>query len=283
MEILQLKYFQEAAKSENISHTAKKFMVPPSSVSSSIKKLESELGITLFDRGANCLKLNENGKTFLRAVDKCEEELKKAKIEMFNHMQMPTGEIRLLMLTNRSRVTDAIMKFKSEYPRVTFSISHDDYADYKNYNKFDIIISDRIIDADYFERLDFVSEEIYLAVRKDSALSDLNTVNIKNLRDEKFISMPKGRSIRDCLDNLFKKTEYQPNIAIECDDPHFICKYLEMGLGVTLFPLVSWKEQINENIKLLKINDGLYRHSYMYVNRSCSKIVKLFADKLAII
>mgnify|MGYP002513475198 CR=1 FL=1 len=69
MEFLQLKYFQHAARSENFSHTATAFMVPPSSVSVSIKKLESELGVPLFDRTANKLSLNENGKLFLKTAD----------------------------------------------------------------------------------------------------------------------------------------------------------------------------------------------------------------------
>ena len=42
MELLQLKYFYESAKNENFSKTAEMFMVPTSSVSASIKRLEKE-------------------------------------------------------------------------------------------------------------------------------------------------------------------------------------------------------------------------------------------------
>ena len=49
MEILQLKYFCDSAVTGNFSATAKKFMVPPSAVSQSIKRLENELGTTLFE------------------------------------------------------------------------------------------------------------------------------------------------------------------------------------------------------------------------------------------
>ena len=53
MELLQLRYFYESADNENFSRTADKYMVPPSSVSMSIKKLENELGCELFERSAN--------------------------------------------------------------------------------------------------------------------------------------------------------------------------------------------------------------------------------------
>ena len=43
MELLQLMYFCDAAETENFSRTAKKYHVPPSDISQSIKRLELEL------------------------------------------------------------------------------------------------------------------------------------------------------------------------------------------------------------------------------------------------
>ena len=57
MEFLQLRYFYESAKSESIAKTAKSFMVPASSVSAAIKRLEEELGCALFERTANRIRL----------------------------------------------------------------------------------------------------------------------------------------------------------------------------------------------------------------------------------
>ena len=47
MELLQLKYFKDAAELENFSKAAKKNMVPQPSISYAIKKLEDELGVLL--------------------------------------------------------------------------------------------------------------------------------------------------------------------------------------------------------------------------------------------
>ena len=67
MELLQLKYFIDASETQNFSETAKKFYVPPSAVSQSIKRLESELNVKLFSRRANKIQLNENGILFAYA------------------------------------------------------------------------------------------------------------------------------------------------------------------------------------------------------------------------
>ena len=47
MELLQLRYFYESAKHENFAKTAEKYMVPASSISASVKRLEDELGCKL--------------------------------------------------------------------------------------------------------------------------------------------------------------------------------------------------------------------------------------------
>ena len=64
MELLQLKYFCDAAKNLNFSKTARKYTVPPSNISQSIKRLEKSLGYPLFLRHANKIILTERGKRF---------------------------------------------------------------------------------------------------------------------------------------------------------------------------------------------------------------------------
>ena len=61
MEILQLRYFFESARNQSFAKTAEKYMVPLTSVSASIKRLEKELNCTLFNRHSNHVSLSENG------------------------------------------------------------------------------------------------------------------------------------------------------------------------------------------------------------------------------
>ena len=64
MELLQMKYFYDTANSGSFTKTAEKYMVPTSSVSAAVKRLEKELGCELFDRSANKITLNDEGKSF---------------------------------------------------------------------------------------------------------------------------------------------------------------------------------------------------------------------------
>ena len=280
MELLQLKYFSHAAKTENFSHTAQHFMVPTPSVSISIKKLENEIGVKLFDRTANRVKINEYGKILLKAVVNSERLLKMAKAEIFDLSQTPFGEIKLLILTNRQKVTETISEFKAKYPLISLNIRHQWQEGLLNMNDYDIIVTNQILSTDYFDQNFWLSEEIALAVHMGNPLSQKSYVTANELQYEKIISMHKGSSLRECMDTFFEQNKITPNIAIECDDPQYIRRYLTMGLGVTFFPAISWKDQISKDIRLLRVQNGLYRNSYIYTNKFASSIAHSFAQML---
>ena len=69
MELLQLRYFRTAEQLENFTKTADQYMIPQSAVSTTIRKLEQELGCSLFNRQGKKICLNEQGKLFLEKVD----------------------------------------------------------------------------------------------------------------------------------------------------------------------------------------------------------------------
>lgn len=280
MEITQLTYFKRAAETENFSHVAQEFLVPTSSVSASVKKLETELGIKLFERSSNKIKLNEYGRIFLSALQETDDIIKKARADMLNLSGTPSGEIRLLILTNRRRVTETIAQFKIKYPGISFSIKHQNQTEHTGYNEYDIVISDRHINSDRFDSKLWTREEILLAVHKSNPLSEKNFVTLKDLKNEKFICMPKNSSIRDLMDNFFEGEGITADIAIECDDPQYLRKYVEIGLGVTFFPSVSWGRQISDSVSLVRINKGIYRDTYIHTAKNAPDGVKLFSMEM---
>ena len=165
-------------------------------------------------------------------------------------------------------------------PKILFNIKHQGMISPSHINDYDLIVTDMNIESDYFFKHFWFREELFLATHKDSRLAKKTHVSSAELNDEKFICMPKGSSLRRCADTYFEQKKLNPDIIIECDDPQYIRNYLNMGLGVTIFPEISWKNQISDDIALLKIDDGLYRDSYIYINKSSSNAVGLFSQML---
>ena len=69
MELRQLEYFQMASRLKNITRAAERLNVSQPNITVAIKKLESELGIKLFDRSQKQLSLTPEGHIFLNRIE----------------------------------------------------------------------------------------------------------------------------------------------------------------------------------------------------------------------
>ena len=69
MELLQFRYFLEAARYENLTRAADELHIAQPALSQSIMRLENELGVKLFDRRNHHVYLNDQGKLFKEAAD----------------------------------------------------------------------------------------------------------------------------------------------------------------------------------------------------------------------
>lgn len=259
MDLLQLTYFCHAAQTENFSKTAEAFYVPPTSVSQTVKRLEKELGARLFDREANKLALNETGALFYEKVRLALSAIEEGKRSVQNANASDAGTIKILAYTCRRIVTQTVETFKTVFPRVTFIIHHGK----GNANgDYDFIVGDREFPSRLSQKCLLLSEKIVLACHKTHPLAN-KKITAKALSDEEFISMSAGNSLHAVLTDIAKREGFAPKIAIQSDDPFYVRKYLDEGLGVALVPEISWRGAFSENI-LLKALDGYTRDTYVF-------------------
>lgn len=281
MELLQLRYFADAAKTENFSHTAKKNMVPQSTISQTIKKLELELGVSLFERNGNKVILNENGKLFQKGVECSLRELDDAKRALADNTDETNGNISLIIKTNRRFVTECISDFKNLYPNVNFALYHEYFG--ADYDKFDMWIDDKTAELKNINKELLVTENILLAVSNNHHLANRKSINLGELANERFISMPTNSSLHKTLIKICNKRGFEPLIAIQCDDPFYIRKYVAMNLGIALFPEFSWRDMFDNNVSFLRIgNEEIKRDTYVYwkASKYISNASRRFRDYL---
>lgn len=280
MELLQLRYFCSAAKSENFSKTAAEFMVPQSTVSQTIKKLENELGLPLFDRRGNRVYLNESGRLFYGTVGRCLTEIDAARSNLCEMAAGSMGSITILIKTDRRFVAECIAQYKEKHPGIRFTVHHRTPPEPCH---FDMIVDDREIAHPHMERYSLMRESILIGLAKNHPLAQKESLTFADITDQPFISMPSGSSLYRVLENLFLPKGKAPKIDIYCDDPYFIRKYMELKLGIALWPTISWLETEHNNIKLIPFAEGgLQREIFLFTDRhDCMTVAaKGFAEYL---
>jgi len=263
MELLQLKYFCDAAVSENFSMTAKKFNVPPSNISQSIKRLENEIAAPLFNRRANKIVLNETGKVFYKKISRALALLSDAVTEAKDEAE--SGRIKICINFNRRVVMEAAEKYRREYPNIEIITSH--FTDPMQ-DDFDIIIDGpgaHVFD-EYDKRL-MISEDIMLAVIKGSKYADAEEISVSSLSGEAFVTMNEKTSLYALTNSICADFGFKPKIAVQSDDPFYVRKCIEAGLGISFVPSFSWKGQFSDNIVLKRIS-GYIRETYIYTDKN---------------
>lgn len=256
MEFLQLVYFCSAAETENFAETARKFDVPPASISQSIKRLEKDIGVELFDRTKSGVKLNEFGRIWYNSSKTSLAALEDAKKKI--HQEELKGTVRLLVLTNRFLVNDAIGSFLQKHKEVHFIV---DYYIKDNYDAYDLIVTDNV-DGSYelnkYKSSVLLDDDLVLACHKDSPLAEKEDVLIRELKGQTFVTLSENSGLFFASRRICNKGMVALNSVFKCDDPQSVVNYIDMGIGIGIVPKQAWKNIFTENIRLKKL---LYEYS----------------------
>lgn len=230
MEILQLRYFYESAKTENFARTAEKYLVPATSVSASVKRLEKELGCTLFHRSCNRIMLNDNGRRLQQSLQVIFDELDSA-VDSLTSASTDTREIKILVHAMRREITDLIIEYKTRHPHMAFKTIFDfDETDFESY---DIIIDEKAEKYHGYEKFDLFTTRIRLCASAKNPLCG-KKLTLNQLRNQPFISIGENNSMHRIFINACKAAGFTPNIVVQTNDVQCNRKCVEAGVGIGL-------------------------------------------------
>ena len=230
MEFLQLQYFYESAKNENFAKTAEKFMVPATSVSAAVRRLEKELGCSLFDRSSNRIALNANGKRLAQSLSVVFSELNQA-VEELGAPVADNRQIRMLVRAMRNDITDYIVAYHEKYPHIAFKTVFDfSETDFEGY---DIIIDQKTDRYPNFESFSLQKLRLRMAVGTGSSLRG-KRLTLRQLSGEAFISMGEQSNTHRILEQACKSAGFTPNIAVSSNDMQCHEKLVASGIGIGL-------------------------------------------------
>ncbi len=241
MDIRQLSYFIEVAKHQSFTKAAQALHVTQPTLSKMVKNLEIEMEVSLFDRSSRKVRLTDAGEVVFIQAQKIVNSLDDLSSSLYDIMNLNKGKITIGLPPVISTLffPTIIAEFQSRYPDVSVILVEDGAKKVEEKvadGEVDLGFVMLPVDAERFDVIPFVSQEIKLLVHEDHPLADRETRDLIDFKDDPFLLLSKeftlnGRTVEFC-----RSEGFEPKVAYESSQWDFIVGMVEKNLGVTLMP-----------------------------------------------
>jgi DNA-binding transcriptional LysR family regulator len=120
-----IRSFMAAARSQNFSQAAELLGLTSSAVGKSVARLETHLGVRLFQRTTRRMTLTEDGAMFLQACQRAFSELDAVEATLASRLREPAGRLRISLpeLLGKKLVVPVLLELSRRYRLLSFDIS----------------------------------------------------------------------------------------------------------------------------------------------------------------
>lgn len=218
MNLQQLEYFQEIARTQNMTQSAKRLHVSQPALSSTLKALENELGVALFDRKGRSLVLNQNGEEFLKNANSIFDILHRSQQNAVFSPNEPWEEIVIGAMGTETPVLPHIARFAKDHPQVSFKILSRQIISKQNPNDTaDFLISSTIADHEGRQIATLPSSQYLAILPRDHPLASREEVELTDLADTPFVFCSPPEVARPRAYILCVQAGFNPRVILTAD------------------------------------------------------------------
>lgn len=249
--------FYVVSKNKNMTKASEELHISQPAISQSIKKLEEQLGGTLFIRSNKGMELTSEGKMFYDYVKGALELINNAENEFTSFKDLSKGKIKIGASTTLTKIVlmDAIKLFHSDYPNIEINITND-------------LTNNLIIDLQK-GKLDFVifnegdTRETNITIEEirklrhgfiyNSEYFNDNITTLNELNNYPLILQKKESNSRKYLDYFTLKNNVFLNATMEVVSQDLVLEFTDAGFGIG-FGIIDLVKKNFPHLKELKIN-----------------------------
>ncbi len=309
-------YVYAVYKERSFSLAAKKLFVSQPALSAMIKKVENNMGITIFDRSTSPITLTEAGKIYIKSIEEMQSLKKRLEEELSDLRGLKTGKI---VVSGENFVSsfimpEVIMRFSEKYEGIKVDLVESNSPDLRQ-----LLLSeevDLLIAHDFDKKLyscePLFDEMLLLAVPerlkvnvhlKNYALSleDVKrgrhldkhcpTINLKNFSEEEFLFLKKGNDMYRRAQVLCEQAGFIPKTVITFDQLITSYNMACAGMGIAFVTDMLVAKSRGEKVVYYKLNSNeIIRHMFIgykknrYISKSCRAFIEVakevYKDKI---
>lgn len=236
--------FYTVAKCGSLTRAAEELYISQPAVSQSIKQLENQLGVPLFDRRHRGMELSaQGGKVIFAEVERALELLYQAETRLAEVQASAVGTIRIGASDTIFEyfLADKIVAFHERFPAVKIELMADftpDTIAKLKANRCDVAFVNLPIQVD--EELELEGNcmrlnDIFIAGEKYKELSQ-TPVSLSELKKYPLVLMDKNTVARRSLDNFFDTVGLKLQPSIEVGSWDLMKRLVQSGMGIGVIP-----------------------------------------------
>lgn len=239
-----LRQFVAVAETLHFNRAAERLHMAQPPLSQAIRRLEGEIGATLFERTNRSVALTPAGTAFLETARRILASLEDGVAHTRRVAQGMDGHLTLtfINITPYASLLRALREFRAAYPAVAFTLH-----EATTHEQVQALESGRA-DVGFlrtpgtttpslqFETL--LREPIHIALPAGHPLASRDVVELGALRDEPFVASPRalGQGFHDQLIQLCQCAGFVPAVAQEARQLQTVVALVAAGFGVALLP-----------------------------------------------
>lgn len=270
MQLRELQWFTTLAETEHITEASIRLNISQPTLSRALARLERKLGVQLFDRHQNRLRLNKYGEVFQAHALRALNELDRGEQRIAALVDPERGSVSVGFVHSFGGwlIPDLLNRYRALAPRTSFELNGgacDSVVDDVRQGRVDIGFVAPEPTADDLDWTPLGQERLCLGIPPGHAFEGRDHVGMTELAQEPMVALRGGYGLRQVADRLCRDAGFVPRIAIEVTELSTLYALVAAGMGVAVVPCAHAGQ--TPAIRGIPISDPTAFRSYGAVTR----------------
>lgn len=289
MDIETLKIFCDVIKLNGFTQAAAANLITQSAVSQRIKALEKKFGAPLIERRGGQIHLTKAGKAVCDGARRILAILREVEENLGELNGKLEGTVRVgaIHSVGLYELDPVLKQFLKSYPHIEVQIEYERSS--KIYQavingSVDLGIVAYPVSRPQLSSIPFRMDELVLICPPDHPFAQYQTISLRELASQPFVSFQRDLPTRKVLDEIFQQHGVSVTIKAEFDNIEVIKRAVETGLGVSVVPSMTIKPEVQAGLlRAVLLEEGPFKRPISVLYRRGSTLtptVKKFISVL---